>query len=148
MQKSVSSRGCASKPLHFLRTARCLSGLVPLLICFFAAAHADAQSTGACLPWPTTAVPFDSVYYGSGRSATGDRFVVGNMSMSTYNDLRSQLPAPSFVDQEFCGSVKLASGVYARAYVPTAAEWNGNFSSTPGVLRDPLTVTVPSPTNG
>jgi len=68
--------------------------------------------------------------------------------MSTYNDLRSQLPPPSFVDQEFCGSVKLASGVYARAYVPTAAEWNGNFSSTPGVLRDPLTVTVPSPTNG
>src|SRR3954467_10422288 len=96
MQKSVSSRGCASKPLHFLRTARCLSGLVPLLICFFAAAHADAQSTGACLPWPTTAVPFDSVYYVSGRSATGDRFVVGNMSMSTYKRSALATAGPEF----------------------------------------------------
>jgi hypothetical protein len=121
---------------------------VPLLICVLPAVHANGQSTGACLPWPTTAVPFDSVYYVSSRSVTGDRLVVGNMSISTYSDLRSQLPAPSFVDQEFCGSVKLASGVYATAYVPTAAEWNGDFSNTPGVLRDPLTAAVPGPTNG
>lgn len=148
MQKSVSSRSFASEPIRFLRSVKALSGLVPLVICFSSVAHTNAQSTGACLPWPTTAVPFDSVYYVSNRSTTGDRLVVGNMSMSTYNDLRSQLPAPSFVDQEFCGSVKLASGVYATAYVPTAAEWNGDFSNTPGVLRDPLTVTVPGPTNG
>src|SRR4051794_15537019 len=113
-------------------------------MCLFAAADANAQSTGACLPWPTTAVPFDSVYYVSGRSMTGDRLVVGNMSMSTYNDLRSQLPAPSFVNQEFCGSVKLASGVYAKAYVPTAAEWNGDFSNFSNVLRDPFTGTTPA----
>src|SRR5947209_148444 len=144
MRNPVPSRSFASGARHSWKTLRGLSGLMPLLICLLPAAHANGQSAAACLPWPTTAVPFDSVYNVSSRSATGDRLVVGNMSMSTYNDLRSQLPAPSFVDQEFCGSVKLASGVYATAYVPTAAEWNGDFSNTPGVLRDPLTASNPA----
>src|SRR5689334_3624130 len=122
MRNPVQCRSFASGPFHLWKSVRGLSGLVPLLICVLPAVHANGQSTGACLPWPTTAVPFDSVYYVSSRSVTGDRLVVGNMSISTYSDLRSQLPAPSFVDQEFCGSVKLASGVYATAYVPTAAE--------------------------
>lgn len=137
MQNPVPSRNLASQSRHRCKHAKCLSALAPLAICLVAAAHGNAQTAGTCLPWPAMTVPFDSAYYVSNGS-NGDRLVVGNMSMTTYLALRSQVPAPSFVNQEFCGSVMLAPGLYANAYVPTAAEWNGDFSSFPGVLRDPL----------
>ena len=146
MRNLIPFRSCVPGSCSLGKTARLLSSLIPLIICAFGVAQADGQSTGSCLPWPATAVPFDSVYYVSNRNTNGDRLVVGNMSLSTYGTLRSQLPAPSFVDQEFCGSLKLANGVYAKAYVPTAAEWNGDFSnsSSGGILRDPLTGTDPA----
>lgn len=133
------------KSSSFGKQLRPLSSLVALIICYFSAGtRVNGQSTSSCLPWPSTAVPFDSVYYVSGVSAAGDRLVVGNMSTSTYSTLRSQLPAPSFLNQEFCGSIQLAPGVYAKAYVPAASEWNGDFSSFAGILRDPYTSTQPA----
>jgi hypothetical protein len=145
MRNPVLSRNLASRSRYWCKKARGLSAVVPLVICFLAAAHGNAQSAGACLPWPATTVPFDSAYYVLNGS-NGDRLVVGNMSMSTYSALRSELPAPAFVNQEFCGSVMLAPGLYANAYVPTAAEWSGDFSNFPGQIRDPFSGT--NPTNG
>ncbi|MFL6415759.1 MAG: hypothetical protein ACJ74Y_08835 [Bryobacteraceae bacterium] len=115
-----------------------------LAVCLFAASVARGQSTGSCMPWPSALVPFDSVYYVSQTTSAGDRLAVGNMPLSTFLTLRSQLSAPEYVNQEFCGSVKLASGLYAKAYVPTPNEWAGDFSYSGRVLRDPFTANNPA----
>lgn len=102
---------------------------------------ANAQSNGSaspCVTWSGPGVPFDSVYYTSSQNANGDRYIVGNMSLTAYLALRTQI-APSFANQEFCGSVELATGVYVRAYVPTAAEWTGDYSNAQVAIQDPLT---------
>ena len=125
-----------------------LTGIVVLTLGLLQASLANAQSgspTPTCLAWSYTEVPFDSVYYVSAPNANGDRYVVGNMSLSTYQVLRTQMAAPSFANQEFCGSIQLASGVYAQAYVPTPAEWAGDFSSAGGVLLDPRANNAPFP---
>ncbi len=145
MQILVPRAGCVPKSRFLWNSGRGGSSWIALAVCcLFAGAQASGQSTGSCLPWPSTAVPFDSVYYVSNTSASGDRLVVGNMSLSTYSTLRSQLPAPSFVNQEFCGSLELAPGIYAKAYVPTTSEWYGDFSTFNGILRDPYTSTQPA----
>src|SRR4051812_9410784 len=95
--------------------------MLSLAICFFAGPQAQGQSTESCMPWPLGFVPFDSFYYVSQSNPSGDRLVVGKMSLYKYMILRNQLPAPAFVNQEFCGSLELAPGVFAKAYVPTYA---------------------------
>ena len=128
------------------------SSVILLLICLLSGPQASAQGGGSstgCLTWSSTVVPFDSVYYVSDANADGDRLVAGDMSPSTYAALRSQIPAPGFVDQQFCGSVQLAPRIYAQAYVPTPSEWAGDFSSSSqGLLLDPFTAGPQSPANG
>jgi uncharacterized protein (TIGR03437 family) len=69
----------------------------------------------------------------------GDSLVVGSMSISTYSQITQNLPQPVFANQKFCGPVQLAPGLFVEAYVPTAAERFGNFSSFSGLLVDPIT---------
>ncbi len=78
MRNVIPFRSCVPGSSSLGKTARLLSSLIPLIICAFGVAQADGQSTGSCLPWPATAVPFDSVYYVSNRNTNGDRLVVGN----------------------------------------------------------------------
>ena len=51
----------------------------------------------------------------------------------------NQLPNPQTVNQEYCEAVELCPGLFANAYVPTAAEKLGNFSAFQGLLIDPST---------
>src|SRR3954454_6037522 len=105
-------------------------------------ALANAQSGGSpspCVTWSSTGVPFDSVYYVSRRNANGDQYVVGNMSLSTYQTLRTQIAGPTFANQEFCAPIQIAPGLSVRAYVPTASEWAGNYSDAQILIQDPLT---------
>ena len=48
--------------------------------------------------------------------------------VDTFRIVYSQMPLPSFSNQQICGSFQIAPGVYAQAYVPTAAERYGDFS--------------------
>ncbi len=100
------------------------------------------NANAACLEWPSGIVPFnspDSLYYITGPNSNGDQLVVGRLSFNTYESLRSTLPLPSSPNQQFCGSVELAPNVYAQVYVPTDAEWDGDYSAFAGALIDPRT---------
>ena len=92
-----------------------------------------------CLDVPSNLVPFSSAYYVTGPNANGDRLVVGTMSLEIFSVLQSQAPLPSAPNQQFCNPLQVAPGLYAQAYVPTAAERAGDFSDFQGSLLDPLT---------
>src|SRR3954452_9632295 len=119
-------------------------GVLAGLILFSSLASAQSGgSASSCVTWTSTGVPFDSVYYTSARNANGDRSLVGDMSLSTYQNLRTQIAAPGFANQEFCGSVQLAPGVNVVAYVPTAAEWAGDYRNAEVGLGNPLSNNAP-----
>lgn len=125
---------------NLVQTFSIRHGVLTGLILFSSLAGAQTGgSASTCVTWSSTGVPFDSVYYTSAPNANGDRYVVGDMSLSTYQNLRTQITAPGFANQEFCGSVQLGPGLYVRPYVPTAAEWAGNYSDAQVAIRDPFT---------
>ena len=90
-----------------------------------------------CAPYPAGFVPFTSITYQSAPDKTGDTLLVGVVSQSNLAMIQN-LPLPAAPNQEFCGTVNLGSGYNVTAYVPTAAERVGNFSSFGGVLINPL----------
>src|SRR5260370_33458047 len=69
----------------------------------------------------------------------GDELVVGSLSTRAYNALLQTIPLPTAPNQKFCYLVQIAPSVLVEAYVPTAAERQGNFSPFAGLLLDPLT---------
>ena len=115
--------------------------LVPELSSPTSAVHSE---TTGCLNLPSTFIPFTSTYYTTAPNAAGDRLVVGNMSLTIYESL-SQIPLPSTPNQQFCKALQLAPGLYAQAYVPTAAERYGDFSPFAGLLLDPVANWTPFP---
>jgi uncharacterized protein (TIGR03437 family) len=114
---------------------------------------ANSASASACAAYPAGFFPFPSVGYVSAPNSAGDRLLVGNMSLtsggnslfaSSFAELQA-LPLPAYKNQQFCGSVTLAPGYTAVAYVPTAAERAGDFSPFAGLLLDPLANNAPFP---
>lgn len=85
-------------------------------------------------------VPFGSVYYVTAPNAAGDALVVGLPNIGLAQFL-STIPLPNTADnnQQICDPVERAPGLYANAYLPTAAERNGDFSAFTGLLVDPAT---------
>ena len=57
--------------------------------------------------------------------------------LANYEAIKN-LPLPAVPNQQFCGSVTLASGYSGQAYVPTAEERSGDYSDFRGDLIDPL----------
>ena len=114
---------------------------------------ANSASAPACAAYPAGFFPFPSVGYVSAPNSTGDRLLVGNMSLtsggnslfaSSFAELQA-LPLPAYKNQQFCGTVTLAPGYTAAAYVPTAAERAGDFNPFAGLLLDPLANNTPFP---
>jgi hypothetical protein len=72
-------------------------------------------------------------------NASTDRLYVGQMTTARFAEL-SGVPLPSVPDQKFCAPVRLAPDMLAWAYVPTAAERSGDFSSSAAaaLLVDPV----------
>ncbi len=114
---------------------------------------ANSASAPACAAYPAGFFPFPSVGYVSAANSAGDRLLVGNMSLtsggnslfnSSFAELQG-LPLPAYNNQQFCGTVTLAPGYTAVAYVPTAAERSGDFSAFAGLLLDPLANNTPFP---
>jgi hypothetical protein len=102
-----------------------------------------------CRPFPLTSPPFKTFYYTTDADAFGDRLVVGELAkpavlVTVGQDQTmepayfAQMPAPEVQNQQFCAQVELAPGVYANAYVPSAAELQGQFPTFAGLLVDPL----------
>ncbi len=102
---------------------------------------------------PTSSLPggfiaFDSLTYMTGTNLAGDRLIVGAMDPTT-GDPFVGVPLPNaMTDQQFCAPVEIAPGLRVMAYVPTAAERAGDFSTfdavgPSGLLADPLTGTDP-----
>ena len=94
--------------------------------------------------FPGGLVPFLSIYYVSDPNASGDRLVVGRMTIDNYQRLQ-EIPLPNSIDQKFCNQIELAPGFFADAYVPTAAERRGDFSPFARLLLDPLAECSPFP---
>ena len=113
----------------------------------------NGASAPACAAYPAGFFPFPSVGYVSAANSAGDRLLVGNMSLtsggnslfaSSFAELQA-LPLPAYKNQQFCGTVTLAPGYTAVAYVPTAAERAGDFNPFAGLLLDPLANNTPFP---
>jgi len=89
--------------------------------------------TLSCMNFPHDFVPFSQYFYTTDANNYGDRLVVGLLAV----DL-SLVPLPNLPNQKYCDQVQLAPGVYASAYVPTAAERVGDFHDFEGLLVDPM----------
>lgn len=112
-----------------------VSGVTAAELAMVAGVVQGAQAP-LCAVWPLSTPPFTTIFYTTDADAFGARLVVGTLA----NFAAPQgLPTPSFVNQEFCDQVELATGVYANAYVPTAAELGGSFPTFSGLLVDPVT---------
>lgn len=95
----------------------------------------------SCLAFLPKVIPFESLFYISDANADGDRLVVGIPSTDLRRTLAQiPLPPPGGSNQQFCEGVQLCPGVYADAYVPTAAERTGNFAAFADQLVDPDSV--------
>ena len=105
--------------------------------------HSSPVTSPSCAAWPGGFVPFSSVYYLSAPDGTGNRLLVGDARQPNASDLLASykaiqnLPLPAAPDQLYCGSIQLANGYSVQAYVPTAAERQGDFHLFPGTLIDP-----------
>ena len=75
----------------------------------------------SCLAFLPKVIPFDALFYISDANADGNRLVVGVPSTDLQTNL-AQIPLPGEPNEQFCERVPLGPGVYADAYVPTAAE--------------------------
>jgi len=89
--------------------------------------------------FPLSGPPFKSVYQTTDADAFGDRLVVGqlNAAWSDFAQQLATLPAPQRLNQQYAQAVELAPGVYADAYVPTAAEKQGLFPTFAGLVVNP-----------
>ena len=94
-----------------------------------------------CASFPANYIPFSQVFYTTDANTAGDRLVVGELADDEqgYENLRQLIPVPNVPNQQFCDQVQLATGLYANAYVPSAAERQGNFPDFEGLLVDPVT---------
>lgn len=101
-----------------------------------------------CVNFPSSTVPFTSIYYVTDPNAQGDRLVVGAPTPG-FKGLLQQLPAsdPESPNQVYCSPLELAPGFYVQAYVPTSdqtvnaqtvlGERSGNFAAFADLLVDP-----------
>lgn len=98
--------------------------------------------SGCSSGFPSGAVPYSSIYYitapgyDSSLNATV-QMVVGAAPTTVVNFW--SLALPSSPGQTFCGLIPLTSSFSAEAYVPTASEHNGDYSSFSVQLTDPTT---------
>ena len=126
-----------------------VSGVTASELAMIAGVVQGAQAP-SCALFPNMVPPFEQVYYTTDANAYGDRLVVGQLSADALGTPPSSdssagwqpaflgnIAAPALLNQQFCDQVELAPGVYANAYVPSADECSGNFSTFSGLLVDP-----------
>ena len=153
--------GIVSDPAGNLYTAdgwnnriRKISGGVITTVAGGGAVQFSAPPNTSCAAFPAGFVPFTSVFSLSNPDSFGDQFLVGNTLQANASDPLANykaienLPLPAVPNQTFCGSVTLATGYSVEAYVPTAEERSGDYSSDSGpseLLLDPASGNLPFP---
>ena len=116
------------------------------------AVQSSPPPDASCAPYPAGFVPFTSVSSLSFPNSAGDQLLQGSLFQANASDplanfkAVNNLPLPAIPDQKFCGSVQLAAGYSVQAYVPTAAERNGDFRGFGEPILDPISGT-PIPGN-
>jgi len=105
---------------------RCSGAWLVLTVAALCWGGAATRAAAQCATFPSGYVPFTQVY--ATYPANPGSIVVGAMTTASYNDF-SSVPLPAFPGQTFCAPIQLAPGIYVTAYVPTAAERLGDFSS-------------------
>jgi hypothetical protein len=106
------------------------------------AAVTQGPGKQSCMPLTVDAIPFSGIYSIAGPNAAGDLLIVGAPNAGIVQFLLpTSLPLPNIPggNQQICNPVQMAPGLYANAYVPTAAERSGDFSSFGAPLIDPAT---------
>ena len=107
-------------------TVRCSGAWLVLTVTAFCWSGAATPAAAQCATFPPGYVPFTQDY--ATYPANPGSIVVGAMTTASYSEI-SSVPLPTFPGQTFCVPIQLAPGIYVVAYVPTAAERFGNFSS-------------------
>ncbi len=91
-----------------------------------------------CQFFPAKFVPFTKVWSTASATRNTDRIVLGQLTAAADETVRS-LRLPRTPNEQYCSPVALAPGLTIAAYVPTAAEKTGDYSSFSGLIIDPLT---------
>ena len=87
--------------------------------------------------FPANYIPFEQITSIAGPDATGDRVVVGYMTIASYQQM-AKLQVPNVTAREiYCSPVEIAPGTWVYAYVPIVAEREGNFSTFGSPLINP-----------
>jgi len=93
---------------------------------------------GYCDPtYPANYVPFTSIFSITGPDLSGDYVVVGEMPPDGWSILQSLALPDTLARKIYCQPVEIAPGLVVIAYVPTAAERTGDFSTFLLPLVDP-----------
>ncbi len=110
------------------------------------AAETPAPKVSSCQAFPASFVPFARVHATVNATTGSDRMVLGEMVPGALGFVRAELPMPRSADEQYCDPVPLGPGVTVNAFVPTAAEREGDYSAFSGVIPDPVS-NVPFPNN-
>ena len=95
----------------------------------------------SCLPFNTNTVPFSGVFAVTEANGDGDRLILG-IPDAGLRGLLNAMPDARSSRQQICDVLQVAPGLWVNAYVPTAAEKVGDFSSfasliPPNLVTDP-----------
>ncbi len=110
------------------------------------AVETPAPNLSNCQSFPAGFVPFVRVYSTVDATRGSDRMVLGEMAPGALDLVRTQLPMPRLAKEQYCDPVALGPGLTVKAFVPTVAEREGDYSAFSGVIVDPAS-SVPFPNN-
>ena len=114
------------------------SGVTGNELVMIAAVNQGTNAPESATSFPDGLVPFFSGVYTTDANRYGDKLVVGLLTPQGMA-ARLNLPRADTPNQVYRDQVQLAPGLYANAYVPTAAERAGSFPDFAGILVDPDT---------
>jgi hypothetical protein len=116
-----------------------VSGVQASELAMIAAVSQGSQAPlSQCAAFPSGFIPFKTIEYTTDANALSDRLVVGTLNDNALGTI-AKLLYPTAVNQKYCEPVELAEGVFVNAYVPTAAERQGEFPDFLGLFVDPKT---------
>lgn len=93
---------------------------------------------GYCDPtFPAGYMPFVEMSSIAGPDSSGDYVVVGEMTPQSFATMISLAEPDTVTRKVYCGPVQIAPGLTVIAYVPTALERGGNFSTFTSPIIDP-----------
>ena len=113
--------------------------LLDLILCLAARVEQCCGAAKPCKAFPAGYIPFDKTSSTAGPDTFGDFVVVGIMNGPMWTEFQTAITLPDLVNQLYCDTVTLAPNLSVIAYVPSAAERNGDFSHFAKPLIDPRT---------